>query len=700
MVASKAKALGKLVALCLTAGVVLAAILFPYVGGVGVAANRVSDTIAAVPAELVSAQMPLGSTILDRNGQPIAYLYDQDREISTPQEIPKHMRDAIVAIEDHRFYQHNGLDAQRSLKAVGGFFAGESAGGGSTLTQQYVKNYLGFVLAKDDAERKAAMAHSPARKIREAKLAVEIERQMSKDDILVRYLNLVPFGGNVYGIKAAARTYFGTTPDKLTLAQSAFLAAMVNKPTTLLKDPVEAKKRRNLVIDRMLETGFLKEGKEVADKAKNEDVGLAQPLNTRSNDCGNLDGGTTTGFFCGYVLDYLAKAGITKDQLKRGGYVIKTTMDPAATEAAKRAAENQVSKDTKGIANVMAVVEPGADKHAVRALAANRDFGVDASKGQTAYRLPSTITRFGAGSIYKIFTAAAALDRGVAGVNKSMPVPASYTSSVYKGNGNKPYTVSNDSAGGDTTMTLQGALAHSPNTAFVKLEEDAGLDKVVDMSVKLGMRESMQLVNRGGEKPDPNAKDASLRINQEQWVKDGKIGSFTLGVTVTSVLELANVGATIVSEGKWCPPSPIDQILDRDGKSVAINEPGCEQAVEPGLARSLAQAMSKDTTEGTASIPARNAGWTKQMIGKTGTTQIHQSAGFVGATPQLSGAVLVFSDGDTPKPICDGERPFLCAKGNIYGGKVPARTWFEAMKPLHKGLPDTPLPPADPKFLN
>lgn len=700
MVASKAKALGKLVALCLTAGVVVAAILFPYVGGVGVAANRVSDTIAAVPAELVSAQMPLGSTILDRTGQPIAYLYDQDREIAKPDEIPQHMRDAIVAIEDHRFYQHNGLDAQRSLKAVGGFFAGESAGGGSTLTQQYVKNYLGFVLAKDDAERKQAMAHSPARKIREAKLAVEIERQMGKDDILVRYLNLVPFGGNVFGVKAAARTYFGTTPDKLTLAQSAFLAAMVNKPTTLLKDPIEAKKRRNLVIDRMLETGFLKEGREVAEKAKSEDVALAQPLNSRSNDCGNLDGGTTTGFFCGYVLDYLAKAGLSKDMLKRGGYVVRTTMDPAATEAAKRAAENQVSKDTKGIANVMAIVEPGAEKHPVRALAANRDFGVDASKGQTAYRLPSTITRFGAGSIYKIFTAAASLDRGVAGVNRSMPVPASYTSTVYKGDRNKPYKVSNDSNGGDTTMTLQGALAHSPNTAFVKLEEDAGLDRVVDMSVKLGMRDSMQTVNRGGEKPDPAEKDASLRVSQEQWVKDGKIGSFTLGVTVTSVLELSNVGATIVSDGKWCPPTPIDQVTDRDGKTVAIKEPGCEQAVEPGLARSLAQAMSKDTVEGTAAGPARNATWTRPMIGKTGTTQIHQSAGFVGATPQMSGAVLVFSDGGIPKPICDGERPYLCERGNIYGGKVPARTWFEAMKPLHKGLPDAQLPPADPKYAN
>ncbi|WP_037258244.1 transglycosylase domain-containing protein [Kibdelosporangium aridum] len=700
MAASQAKALGKLLALCVTAGVVLAAILFPYVGGMGVAANRVSDTIAAVPADLVAANLPLGSTILDRNGQPIAYLYDQDREIAKPEEISQYMRDAIVGIEDHRFYEHNGLDTQRSLKAVGGFIAGESAGGGSTLTQQYVKNYLAYVVATDEAGRKEAMAHSPARKIREAKLALEVERLMGKDDILVRYLNLVPFGGNVFGVKAAARTYFDTTPDKLTLPQAAFLAGLVNKPSTLLKDPVQALERRNLVIDRMLATGFLKEGPAAAAEAKNAPLGVVEERNNRPNDCGNTPGGTTTGFFCGYVLDYLAKAGISKADLKRGGYVIKTTMDPVATENAKKAAEHQVSKDIKGIANVMAIVEPGADKHAVRALAANRDFGVDAAKGQTAYRLPSTITRFGAGSIYKIFTAAAALEHGV-GVLEPIDVPTTHTSTVYKGSGNKPYTVKNADDSPDRKITLQQALAQSPNTGFVILEERAGLNNVVDMSIKLGMRESMQSVNRGGEKPDPEAKDPSLRISQDKWIKDGKVGSFTLGVTVTSVLELANVGATIVSDGKWCPPSPIEQVTDRDGNPVTVNEPGCEQAVEPGLARSLAQGLSQDTISGTAVNAARKTGWdNRQMIAKTGTTQIHQSAGFVGATPQMSGAVLTFSDSDTPKPICDGDRPFLCKTGNIFGGKVPAETWFEAMKPLHKDIRPTPLPPGDPKYMN
>jgi membrane peptidoglycan carboxypeptidase len=694
---TRARAFVQLVALCVTAGVVLAAIVFPFAGGAGLAANRISETIEAVPADLASAQLPLGSTMLDKDGNAISYLYDQDRQIVTAEEMSPYLRKAIVAVEDHRFYQHNGVDPQRSLKAVGGFIAGESAGGGSTLTQQYVKNYLAYVVAQDEAGRKEAMEHSPTRKIREAKLALELEKQLGKEDILTRYLNLVPFGGNIYGVKAASRTYFGTTPDKLTLPQAAFLAGLVNKPSTLLRDPVEAVKRRNIVLERMVETGFLPEGRLVADQAKQEPIGLVQPLNTLPNDCGNTPGGTTTGFFCGYVLDYLAKHGLSKDELKRGGYTIKTTMDPAATTAAKRAAENQVSKDTKGIANVMAVVEPGRERHAVRALAANRDFGVDASKGQTAYRLPSTIARFGAGSIYKVFTAAAALSSGT-GISDLIDVPKTHTSSVYKGSGNKAYTVSNDSDAPDTQMPLQEALARSPNTGFVILEEKAGLNKVVDMSVKLGMRESMQTVNRGGEKPDPAAKDASLRVSQEQWVKDGKIGSFTLGVTVTSVLELANVGATIVSDGTWCPPSPIEQVLDREGKPVDLKEAPCDQAVEPGLARSLAQGMSQDTTIGTAANAARDARWDRQMIGKTGTTQVHQSAGFLGATPQMAGAVLTFSDGDSPKPICDGNKPYLCNNGNIYGGKVPARTWFEAMKPIHQKLSPATLPPADPRF--
>jgi membrane peptidoglycan carboxypeptidase len=190
-----------------------------------------------------------------------------------------------------------------------------------------------------------------------------------------------------------------------------------------------------------------------------------------------------------------------------------------------------------------------------------------------------------------------------------------------------------------------------------------------------------------------------LRVSQDQWVKQDKVGAFTLGVTVTSVLELANVGATLVSDGTWCPPSPIEQVLDRDGRPVDIKEAPCEQAVEPALARTLAQAMSKDTVDGgTGATAARAAGWDRQMLGKTGTTQNHQSAGFLGATPQLAGAVLTFSDSDRPKPICDGNRPYLCETGNIYGGKVPARTWFDAMKPLHQNLERAPLAPADPRF--
>jgi membrane peptidoglycan carboxypeptidase len=698
VVKARARALFRMLALCVVAGVVLAAILFPFAGGAGVAAGRISDTIQAAPGELAAAQMPLGSTILDRDGNPIAYLYDQDRQIVRGDEISPYMRNAIVAVEDHRFYQHNGVDPQRSLKAVGGFLAGESAGGGSTLTQQYVKNYLAYVVARDEAGRKQAMEHSPARKLREAKAALDLEQRLGKEEILERYLNLVPFGGNVYGVKAAARTYFGTTPDKLTLSQAAFLAGLVNKPSTLLRDPVEAVKRRNIVLERMVETGFLQEGRALADKAKAEPLGLANPLNTQPNDCGNMPGGTSTGFFCGYVLDYLAKRGFSKDQLKRGGYVIKTTMDPAATASAKRAAEDQVAKDTKGIANVMAVVEPGRERHAVRALAANRDFGVDATKGQTAYRLPSTIARFGAGSIYKVFTAGAAMADGT-GMLEQIDVPSTHVSSIYKGENNEPYKVRNDSSGPDTRMTLQQALAQSPNTAFVILEEKTGLNKVVDMAVALGMRDSMKAVNRGGVKPDPEAKDPSLRVSQDQWVKQDKVGAFTLGVTVTSVLELANVGATLVSDGTWCPPSPIEQVLDRDGRPVDIKEAPCEQAVEPALARTLAQAMSKDTVDGgTGATAARAAGWDRQMLGKTGTTQNHQSAGFLGATPQLAGAVLTFSDSDRPKPICDGNRPYLCETGNIYGGKVPARTWFDAMKPLHQNLERAPLAPADPRF--
>lgn len=264
-------------------------------------------------------------------------------------------------------------------------------------------------------------------------------------------------------------------------------------------------------------------------------------------------------------------------------------MDPKATKAAKDAAEKQVPKTTNGVSNVMSVVQPGSDKHRVRALVASRDFGNNAELGQVARPVPAEVLPFGPGSVNKVFTAAAAMQRNLTGIDRKIKVPKTYASKVYP-NGGSAWQVKNS---GDYAeeMTLTQALAQSPNTGFVILQEQAGLSNVVDMAYKLGMRETLSAVNRGAE---PLKADGSNGPSQGDWTKQNNAGSYTLGPGATSVLELANVAATIVSSGTWCPPTPVEKVIDRYGKEIPLKEKPCEQAVEPDLANTLAQGMSQD----------------------------------------------------------------------------------------------------------
>jgi membrane peptidoglycan carboxypeptidase len=405
-----ANALLKLVGLCILAGVLLAGMLFPVAGGLGLASNQASDTVDSVSAELVEGQLPLVTTMTDAQGTPIAWLYDQYRVPVSPDQIAPAMKAAIIAVEDRRFFEHRGVDWRGTTRAlVTNQLKNEVVQGGSTLTMQYVKNYLLYVVARNETERARVTEQTPARKLREIRIATQLENQLSKDDILARYLNIVFFGNNAYGVAAAARTYFDTTPDKLTVAQAALLAGLVKSTSQFdpVRKPEETLKRRNLAIDSMAEVGSIT--RDVAEQAKAEPLGVVNPLRTLPNGC--VGAGPAAGFFCKYVLNYLAGSGINEEQLKRGGYIIRTTMDPRATRLAKAAAESEVPKTLPGIANTMAIVQPGRDKHRVVALVANRDFGLDKTAGQTSYALPSDTSKFGGGSIYKIFTAAAALER-------------------------------------------------------------------------------------------------------------------------------------------------------------------------------------------------------------------------------------------------------------------------------------------------
>ncbi|WP_447005220.1 transglycosylase domain-containing protein [Saccharothrix isguenensis] len=701
----------KLLGLCLLAGVLLAGMLFPVVGALGVVSNRASDTVDSISADLVSTDPPLISTITDKDGAPIAYLYDQYRVLVPPEKISPTMKAALVSVEDRRFYEHQGVDWRGTIRAgLTNQFSGTVTQGASTLTQQYVKNYLVHVVARNNkVEQQKAQEQTVARKAREARISLQLERKLGKEEILARYLNVVPFGSTVYGIAAASQAYFETTPDKLTVSQSAMLAGMVNSPSALNPEvfPEKALSRRNQVIDKMVENDKL--SRDAADAAKLEPLGLASPVRTPTSGC--VGAGPEHGFFCSYVLNYLERNGFSLEQLKTGGYTIQTTLDRAITQHAKLAAEAQVAKSTEGLANAMAVVRPGKERHEVVALVANRDYGLKADQYQTQFDLPSGVeNKFGAGSVYKVFTAAAALEKGM-GIESTMATPTTYVSRVFKGGGDKCpptgepntrwYCLGNENSRYPPQMSLQTALQTSPNTGFVILEEQLGMDPVVDMASRLGMRETMA-TNIAGVRPDPKAKNKELRISQTEFYKsNGGNASFTLSPAPVSTLELANVAATIMSGGVWCPPSPIGRVLDRDGKPVEVNEAPCEQVVAEPLANGLAAGMSKDDTGGgTAARAAKQFDWARPMIGKTGTTEEFKSAAFMGATPDFAGAVQTFNDGVEPRGICvDDGPPRLCAKGNIYGGTVPARTWFDTMTKIHDGLPVRGLPPVEERYV-
>jgi membrane peptidoglycan carboxypeptidase len=685
---------GLLAGLGVLAGLVVAGMTFPAAAGLGLVASDAGDSVNTVSADLVGGPLPQTTVVTDSAGDPIARFFEQNqnRKSVAAEEISPAMKAAIVAIEDRRFYQHDGVDWQGTLRAlIANSASGDVVQGASTLTQQYVKNYMLYVAAETETERLKATEQTPARKLKEAQIALQMEQTLSKEEILTRYLNIVSFGNGAAGIASAARLYFDTTPDKLTVPQAALLAGMVN--STAAFDPVNrpqaALERRNLVISLMRDQQMI-DGDQ-AQAALDAPLGIVQPLNTQPNGC---IGAGDAGFFCKYVVDYLTEAGFSVEQLNRGGYTIKTTLDRTVLERVKDSLDDEVPPRQPNVANVMSVVQPGSTKHRVLAMASSRTFGLDAEEQETSYGLPYEPVNLGAGSVYKIFTSATALEKGL-GINYQLAVPPSgYASPIYTDGGGRPLPVQN-SGNYAERLSLTDALAQSPNTAFIKLEEFTGVPDVVDMAVRLGMRSlaTTPFV-------DPNTGRATDRSIAEV-TKAQKLASFTLGVSPTSVLELSNVGATLSSAGVWCPPSPIESITDPSGDPVPVTEAPCEQVVEPGLANALVNALSKDDLAGgTAAGAARQVGWDRPMSGKTGTTQQHKSAAFLGFVPQMAGAVITFDNSSSPRPLCDGAgSPFPCRSGNIFGGKTPAETWFGAMAPLLEGQPVIPLPSVEDRYL-
>ena len=713
-----------LVAACLMAGVLVAGLLFPVASGIGVVTNRAAATMENSSSELLSGTVPEVTTVTDVNGTPIAVLFDQYRYQVGYNDIAQDMIRAIISIEDRRFLEHDGVDWRGTIRAaLKNSSSGEVQQGASTIDQQYIKNYQLFVLARTEAEREAAVEATPARKLREVRMAMTLEqtltdqakrdkglddaaaKQDAKKQIVTRYLNTVPFGNNAYGIEAASQTYFGHTAKELTVEQAAMLAGMVQSSSGLnpYTDPESTTARRNTVLDEMIRN-FPERTAELQ-AAKKKPLGVLPSPKTPVQGC---IAAKNDGFFCDYVLQYLADNGLSRSAVMRGGYLIRTTLDPAVQAGALRAAKAQANPRTDGIANVMSIVKPGKQSHDVLSMVSSRDYGLDGRAGETVQPQPFSMVGDGAGSVFKLFTVAAAMEKGM-GTGTVLPIPPSVA--VYgMGNSNgafgcppNAYCVKNAGPYPPNASVTQ-ALATSPNTTFVQLLQQVGVKPAVDMAVRLGLRSY-------------NAPGTSGNGEQSlaEYVKKGNFGSFTLGPFGVNALELSNVAATIASGGMWCPPNPIasiqqvkrdqygNRVMGEDGKpamtNVPFNAPKCEQVVDPGLANTLAVAMSEDDKgAGTSAQAARSAGWNLPMSGKTGTTEAHRSAAFLGFTNRLAAASYVYNDGPTPAGICTSPLR-QCYDGDVYGGFEPARTWFAAMNPIANRFGPVSLPPTDPSYV-
>ncbi|WP_435121667.1 transglycosylase domain-containing protein [Amycolatopsis thermoflava] len=693
------RALPRFLAFCAVAGVLVAGVVAPVALGAGVLSNQVADAVDGISATLANSEQPLVTTVTDRDGTPIATLFDQYRLPVTADEIAPAMKAAIVSIEDRRFYDEGGVDVKGMVRAALHDSSGGSTQGGSTITQQYVKNYLINVVDRNDrAAQLADQADTIARKLREAKIAVQLGQTVSKEDILTGYLDVVEFTGNVYGVGAAAHAYFGTTPDKLTVPQAALLAGMVNNPNLYnpYTHPDQARQRRNLVIDAMVSTKTLTPADGAAAKAAPLGV-LPDGPDIPSSTC--FGAAPDAGFFCQYAESYLIQAGFTADQLETGGYTIRTTLDPVVSRIAKNAVDANVPTTQDGVANTFAVVRPGQAGHEVLAMVANRDYGTDPARGETSTNIVAGASNvFGAGSSFKIFTSAAALESGKAGLDTPLPNQAGQCFTQPGANRyTQPYCVQNDGVGYPDPISLRDGLATSPNVAFVNLEQQVGMPAVLDMARRLGLRNTLA-TNDAGAKPDPSSSNPQYSLPQSQYFQD-KL-SFTLGNSPVSPLEMANVSATLMSGGTWCPPNPVLSVTDRYGHDVPVRQHACEQVVPPGLADSLLNGLSQDTVSGTSAAAAAAAGWHHADFGKTGTTQQSESVAFVGGVDDYAVSSMVFADGPHPAEICPGTPVHLGSCGHgAFGGTVAAPPYFHAMSQILGNRPDIPIPPADPAYL-
>lgn len=604
-------------------------------------------------APMVLAPLANRSTILDRNGAEMAILYgDEDREDVSLSSVPDAVKRSVIGIEDREFYSHKGVSARAIGRALStNLGAGEVEQGGSTITQQLVK--MAIVGPQKTLERK----------VKEAVLALRLEGQMTKDEILERYLNAVYLGNGAYGMQAAAETYFDTSVEKLGWPEAALLTALIRSPNGYdpIKRPELAAARRDLVAKRLHQEGVIDD----ATLAEIRDAPLPTRLYKRSAATASVQLAGANYFseeVKQQLLD-LPELGSTPEarynKVFRGGLRVSTTYDPEAQ--AKAEAAVATLPDTGGkFQAALAAIDPSSG--AVRAVVGGTDFAEQKLNLATqGWRQP--------GSSFKFFSLMAAFDEGlIPGDTISGVSPCSFDDPTAPGG---VYTAENSGGSGGKVASIERQTLSSSNCAFLRLGQAVGLDKVAAMADELG-------ITTLNERRDSNGKLVRNPDGTQAYVEGpvpDDVLSMPIGSKEVHPIKMAAAYAAAAADGRYHHEYFIESVTDASGEVIYRHRDPGTAVVSPQTARLVTSVLAANVTSGTG----RNARLSHQVAaGKTGTTQDNADVWFVGYTPYLATAVWIGSPAGRSKVVLKGKAQ--------YGADFPSRIWKSFMEAYHSDL--------------
>ena len=599
-------------------GVVTAGMLVPVAGPTALVAKSVPSVFNELPGDLQTVTPAEESQLLDSSGGVIAHFYDKQRIVVPSANIADVMKKAIVAIEDKRFYEHNGVDATGIARALVTNLGDSGRQGASTITQQYVRNSLaerGYL--EGDAEQvSAATEQTTERKLREIKYALALEKTQSKDEILTGYLNIAPFGPITYGVEAASQRYFSKSASELNYLEAALLAGLVQSPVQYdpLTHPEAAQERRDTVLATMLDQGVITQ--------EEYDEGIATTVDSMlhptvsSEGCSGAD--SSKAYFCDYVLSQFLEDptfGATRIErerlLKTQGITIRTTLDSAKQDAAYASLTNAIPVgDASGLNDALVSLDPRTGK--VLAMAQNTTYGIEAGQTMSNYAADGN---FQVGSTFKVFTLLQWFKEGHSAYETVGSANTFYPNGSFKCDG-RPITTEgyqvNDLAGKTGTMNVVRATGQSVNQAFVNMASRVDFCSIFETAYDMGITED-------GEVPSP-------------------FPANILGSVSSSPLHMASVFATIANSGQQCKPQSIESVTDRDENVLKEFAADCKEVISPDLANKTAALLTASAGQYYTST---RLGDGRPFAAKSGTTDGHANTWLTGFTPSLATAVWV-----------------------------------------------------------